>query len=180
MALTAGARKLGTHLLFFRDGVAFTAPTNGTCAREAKPGAADTGWIDLGVIKDTKITPGGKDVTEIFAAAPGRLRRWDVVAGKDDASLKFTMQELSAIGIELLFGSLALTSGSTQFNPGEGTPVKGWLKLQAYDQTDTQTVLLDMYCTLQADGDGDFGGENLTEISVEAKKLHSTLNTGTL
>lgn len=168
----------GNHLFFFAEGIAYTVPSSGTAAREAKPGAADTGWIDLGTVRDVGITLEG-DEKETWRATPGVKRLYDVITTKRAVTIKATLEELSPTAMELIFGSLRLTSASTQYNPLEGVTKKGWLKIQQYDQTDTIFNTVDIWVRIKASGEISFGDDIVT-VPIEAKSLHSTLNTGTL
>lgn len=170
---------LGTHAFFFRDGDAFTVPTAGTAGRESKPGATDAGWVDMGVISESSDSLDSTEV-EIYKPAPGRLRLYDVLSTKDKLTVKFTTDEFGPLSVEALYRTLKLTSASTQFNPLEGIPKKGWLKLQRYDQDDNQRMVLDLFVRLKISGDVSMGGADLVKPQFEALVLHSTLNTGTL
>ncbi len=178
MALNTGSLIVGSHANFFRDGDAFTVPTAGTAGRSSKPGAADAAWIDLGIIQDVGVNH-EMDEREVFAPTPGKLRLYDIIATKDRLSLKLTLQEMSPLAFELLFGTLALSSNSTQYNPLEGLTKKGWLKLQQYGQTDAAFNVVDVYCHLKVDGEVKFD-DNIVSVSLMARVLHSTLNTGTI
>jgi hypothetical protein len=178
MPLSTGSIIVGSHANFFRDGDAFTVPSSGTASRSSKPGAADTAWIDLGIVQDVGVTH-DMDEREVYAPTPGKLRLFDIIATKDRLSLKLTLNEMSPLAFELLFGTLALTNASTQFNPLEGLTKKGWLKLQQYNQSDAAFNVLDVYCHLKVDGEVRFD-DNIVNVSLMARVLHSTLNTGTL
>ena len=178
MPLTTGSIIVGSHANFFRDGDAFTVPSAGTASRSSKPGATDTSWIDLGIIQDVGVTH-EMDEREVYAPTPGKLRLYDIIATKDRLSLKLTLSEMSPLAFELLFGTLALTSNSTQYNPLEGLTKKGWLKLQQYNQSDSALNVLDVFCHLKVDGEVKFD-DNIVNVSLMARVLHSTLNTGTL
>ena len=178
MALSSRNRVISTHLSFFREGVAYTSPSAGTCAREAKPGAADLGWISLGNPPEFSVT---KDKTEIeiMKGIPGRRVRYDMIHTEEKLDLSFTIEEVRAEMVELLFGSLALTSSSTQFNPLEGSEKRAWLKVQQYDQSNTLINTVDLWVILSIDGEV-ASNNQLATFPVMAKTLHSTLNTGTL
>jgi hypothetical protein len=178
MALTTGLRVVGNHIFFFPDGLAFTVPTAGTCGREVKPGAADTAWISCGIIDTAKIKK-NSEVVEQYAPLPGARRLYDKVETKRGLKITFNTKELSALAVEHLLGTLALTSSSTQYNPLEGVTKKGWLKIQQYDQSDTIINTVDVFVYLTIERDTEFG-EKEVEIEFSADVLHSTLNTGTL
>lgn len=178
MPLASDNRVISTHLSFFREGVAFTSPSSGTCGREAKPGASDTGWISLGNPPEFAVTHDKTEI-EIMKGVPGRRVRHNMIHTEAKLDLTFTIEEMRAEMVELLFGSLALTAASTQYNPLEGAEKKGWLKVQKYDQTNTLVNTVDVFVILSIDGEVSFTNQ-LATFPVSAKVLHSTLNTGTL
>jgi len=178
MPLTTSNRAVSSHLFLFRDGGAFTVPSAGTAGREAKPGAADTGWIEWGYVKNLSVEKAG-DVSEIFKGAPGRRVRHNVLRYNQAIDLSFQLEDLRAECFEMAFGTGALTAASTQFNPLEGAEKKFWLKLQQYDQTNTLINTVDVYIDLDIDGALEFG-DGVVTASFKAMGLHSTLNTGTL
>jgi hypothetical protein len=169
---------LGTHIFFFRDGDAFTVPAVGTAGRNAKPGATDPKWIDLGVIEDSEDQRESEDI-KIFAPSPGRIRKYDVIESKDELKLSFTTKEASPLVLEVLYKTLPLDGASAQFNPLEGQTKKGWVKAQRYGQDDQQRLVLDVFVRLKITNAVKMGGA-LLEATFEAEVLHSTLNTGTL
>lgn len=178
MALTTGARIIGAHAWFFREGASFTVPTAGTCAREAKPGADDTGWVEIGIIKDSSVNHEAERLQR-FAPLPGGLRLYDEHETKSKITMKLTTDDISPLAIELLFGTLELGDASTQYNPLEGAQKRGWLKLQWYDQEDTLINTLDVWVNLFIGGEVKMG-ETLIDVPLTATVLHSSLNTGTL
>ena len=176
--MTTGSVIYGNHAFFFRDGAAFTVPSAGTAGRAAKPGAADTSWIDLGIVSELNVQH-DREQREVFAPTPGVLRLYDVIETKRNMKITATCMEMSPMAFELIFGTLALTSASSQYNPLEGTTKKGWLKIQQYDQNDALANTLDIYVHIKVTGEINFG-ENIVTVPIEASVLHSTLNTGTL
>lgn len=170
---------IGSHAFFFRDGDSFSLPAPGTAGRTSKPGATDTGWVDLGIISASSDQREAEEI-QVFAPSPGRKRLYDVIETKDNLTLKFTCDEIGPFGMEMLYKTLKLTTASTQFNPLEGATKKGWLKLQRYNQDDTQVLVLDLFVHLKVAAEVAFSADGLAQVQFEAKVLHSTLNTGTL
>ena len=175
---TAG-KKLGTIANFFPDGVAYTVPSAGTAGRSSKPGELDTGWVSLGIIEEAKDKAIESEKTEIFAPSPGQQRLYDIIENKIKQSGSFLSKELSPLAIQALYRTAALTSASTQFNRFAGVLLKGWLKIQRYDQTNTLTITEDLFVVLEVDGEIDLGG-GLAEVPWMYTVLQSTLNTSTL
>lgn len=184
--LATAPKILGSHAYFFLDGKAATKDvSNATVAsfvtgRTAKPGSTDTGWVDLGVIEDASDAPIASEKIKIFAPTPGVSRLYDVLETKRESGGSFKCKELSALAIQILYRTLPLTAASTQFNRLEGVIVKGWLKIQRYDQTDTIVATEDLFCHLEIKGDVNMGGGGLAEVDYEYMTLFSTLNTSTL
>lgn len=176
--MNTGSVILGNHGFFFRDGDSFTVPSSGTAGRAAKPGAADTGWVDLGILSEVTVQH-DREERQIFAPTPGVLRLYDVIETKRQLKLNLTAQEMSPFQWELLFGTPKLTTASTQYNPFEGATKKGWLKIQQYNQSDALFNTLDVYCHIKVSGEVSFG-DNIVAATFEVVGLHSTLNTGTL
>jgi hypothetical protein len=178
------ARKvIGAHAFFFLDGAAFTVPANGTASRTAKPGATDTGWIDLGE-GDHAISPNSKE-TEFMAPSPGVRQLKDIITTARGLKIKSKLMEMQNLSYQMLLATLVLpTSGNNvaggQYNPLEAEHrVKGWLKLQQYDERNVLINTLDVYVSGKVASDVAFGDQPV-DIDIEWDVLFSTLNTGTL
>jgi len=169
---------IGSHAYFVREGDAFTVPSAGNAGRNSKPGATDASWLDVGILKDvgTNLT---REEREIYAPTPGQIRLYDLIETKRKQEIKLALQEMSPLVWELMFGTLPLATGSTQYNPMSGPTKKGWLKLQQYKQDDSLFNTLDLYVQLIVDGEVKFD-DNVVAPNLTARVLHSTLNTGTL
>lgn len=171
-------RIIGTHLRFFREGAAFTLPAPGTVGKLDKPGATDPAWVNFGNIMnwnpDTKA-----EEKEVWVNAPGKLVLDDVVETKHDISFSFEVQQLSPLAMELILKTSPLDAGSTQYNPLEGSTVKGWIKGQQYDHNNTLFNTFDFFVHLKINGGTQFG-EDIVKPQMQARILHSILNTGTL
>lgn len=176
--MTTGSYIIGNHAYFVRDGTSFTLPSAGTASRTAKPAHNDTSWIDLGIIRTASINH-QRDTIDVFAPTPGTKRLQDRIETRRMLTVSLTTEEMSPLAWELLFGTLALTAASTQYNPLEGLTKKGWLKLVQYKQDDTSFNVTDLFCHLAIDGDTEFGDSVIAPV-FRATVLHSTLNTGTL
>ena len=179
--MTRKARFIGSHIYFVREGTAFTLPSSGTASSTSKPGATDTSWGKLAVVKTIEIDPGNQTPYELTEPAPGLLQRSDVIMPGSLPVWSVTLKELDHTAIELIFNTLALTSGSTQFNPGErNATVKGWFKLQTYDQGNASVITVDTYGALSLKSGVTLDPTQVTEVQVEIRPLFSTLNTGSL
>jgi hypothetical protein len=167
---------VGTHAFFAREGD--THGSSDTVAVDSKPAQDDSAWIDFGVISETGVEPQSEE-KEIWGPSPGQLRLVDVIETKRAIKYSFTAKEMSPLMFELLFGTEALDSGSSQFNPLEGATKKGWLKVQKYDHKDALVSTVDVWVHIKIASEVSFG-EDEVSFEVEARTLHSTLNTGSL
>lgn len=164
---------IGTHAFFARE-------ATGTSTRTTKPEANATEWIDFGVVEESGAEP-SSDEKEIWAPSPGQLRLYDVIETKRGLVFKFKVKEMSKLMFELLYGTLDIGSGTTniQFNPLEGGTKKGWLKILHYGHDDALVDVVDVWSHIKISGEVSFN-DDLVAFDVEARVLHSTLNTGTL
>jgi len=177
--MTQGSLIVGSHVYFVRDGDAYTIPGAGTAGRNAKPGATDTSWNDLGIIETAGVTP-SQEERKVYAPTPGRLRLYDVHTTKNELDIKLGLEEMSPLVWELLFGTLPLTGASTQYNPLAAPSKKGWLKLQQYrGDNDAAFNTVDVYVKIKVDGETKFD-DNIIKTNLTCMVLHSTLNTGVL
>lgn len=168
--MNTGAVIVGNH--------GFFNPEGASSSRSAKPVANDASWIDLGILSEVTIQH-EREERDIFAPTPGVLRLYDVLETKRQLSINLTAQEMSAKAFELIWGTLALTGASTQYNPLEGSTKRGWLKLQQYNQSDSPFNTVDVWVQMKISGEVSFG-ENIVAVTYEARVLHSINNTGTL
>ena len=180
--MNTAPRILGSHVYFFRDGEAFTVPAAGNASRTIKPGADDPEWIDFGVVNNLSVSP-ESSVEEIYAPSPGSLELYDVIENKRKRTIKFDCEELSFLAFELAFHTKPLSTTGGQYNPGAGKTLKGWLKIEQYDQTADEESeplnVVDLYVHLKLDGDLKCD-ENHVKTSLQALSLRSPQNSGNL
>ena len=171
----------GAAAFFFPAGKAFTVPSAGTSSPTAKPGAADTGWVNLGEA-DWTLTP-DVQTEPFYGASTGRRVLIDKIVTRQGLKLKGKLMEVQNLTWQMLLGTLALPDSPAaggQFNHMEGDPIlRGWLQLQQRTPGGTLLVTHDLYVAMMVPGDVVFGDKPL-EIDVEAEMLFSTLNTGSL
>lgn len=180
MALNKRSVVPGLNAKFFRDGTAFTVPTNGTAGRNSVPGAADPAWIDFGSIETGGATP-SQEVVKIFAtsAGKGRKKLKDAICTKDELSLKFTTQELGRMEMQAIFKTAPLAANAASFVPFAGAETKGWLNLTCYDSDDVLVFDTTVYVHLNVDGEIAFGDDKVT-VPFEALVIDNSLAVGTL
>lgn len=163
---------IGTHAWFAKE-----AASTSTVA--VKPAASAADWIKFGTIEEAEVESTG-DEKEVWGPSPGQLRLVDIITVKAGLTWKFKVKQMSLLMFELMFGTGALSGASAiQYNPTAGTTRKGWLKIQQYDHKDTSINVQDIWVQLKLAGPVTFG-EDVATFDVEARVLHSSLNTGTL
>jgi hypothetical protein len=168
---------LGAQLWFAREGESYTLPAPGIVARDSLPGAADSVWAYLGIIGELSVEGDAEEV-EVWRPAPGRLVLDDVLHTKGAIKYSFTCRQLGPSGLEFLFRTVKLTPGSNSFTPLAVPQIKGWLKAQWYDQTNSQRLITDNWVVLKPNGALKADAQSLAEVQFEARLLFSTLNLG--
>lgn len=181
MAFNLASYALGKHAFFFREGDPFTVPSAGTCGVSSKPDATDPAFIDFGPIVDWDhdFKPGKTE--EVWGPQPGRLQLSDEVDIKVKMMLKFTVEQVSALPLEIFYRTTQkLTSAGGQFNPNSAQTRRGWLHIELYDQNDEFALSLDAWGRMRVTGGvaGKDGG--LMKPTLEHTVYYSTLNTGLL
>lgn len=177
--MTTKPRIIGNHVFFIRDGAEFTSPGEGTVSRSSKPDQNEAGWLDFGIVNNFEADP-QMDEKEIYAPTPGQLRLYDVLQTKRKLNLKWECEELQKMSVELAFGAAAVEGGGAiNYNPLAGDVVKGWIRVQQYDQNDTLVNTVEVYVRLKLASALNFN-DDVVKTSMEATTLHSTLNQGTL
>lgn len=178
MPITTETTKFTSHAFFLPLGLAFTVPGAGNVSVSSKPDAADPVWEanSIGDIEEFTLTPENEEY-EKMAGRPGTLVVVDVIELSKKLTLKWKTQDVKPLVHQLLFGTLGLTGGSNQANPLEGDLiVKGWLKFQAYAGS-SRRVTGDLWCRLKVTSAEPWSGKNIVQVEIEAKSIHSTLNT---
>jgi hypothetical protein len=156
-------------------------PSAGTCARESKPGSADTGWISLATIEGWEDSISDEEEKSVFKPVPGHLVKQDVITLKQGLNFKFTCNELSPLSVEAFYRTTQkLTTASTQFNPLSAVPRKGWLKVQRYDHNDSLRFTLDVFGRLKVSGGMRGAQGELVMPEFDFEVLYSSLNTASL
>ena len=178
MAIATETTKLHTFAFFLPLGLAFTVPSAGAVGVAAKPDAADPVWAanSLGDIEEFTLTP-KVETYEKKAWRAGGMVMADEIELSRELNLKWKTQDLTPLCHRLAFGTLDLTGASSQANPLEGELIaKGWLKIQAYAGPNRR-VTGDLWVSLRASAVDPWSGKNIVQVEIEAKTLHSTLNT---
>lgn len=156
-----------------------TVTMTGTASATLKPGPNDGGWIEVGTCEECTVSKSQEDI-ELWGPSPGKLVLQELLEIKSKLTLKFTVNQLSALVIEVLYQADELDSTSTQFNPLGGSQKRGWIKMEQYGHDDALVLVLDVWCRIRISGDVNFGGTDAVKPQFEAFILDSRLNTGTL
>lgn len=180
MALAKVTQALFAQLWFVKDGTAYTVPSSGTSGRDAKPGAGDsTVWnaAFLGDAEEFTLTP-ERETYVVQGGQPGGLVDKDEIELSKKLKATFGTQEFSPLLIQALFGTLDLTTSSTQANPLEGKSIiKGWLKFQAYDADQVLRMTGEIWGALRLSSAEPWSGKNAVKGKWEFNVLRSSLNT---
>jgi len=177
MSLITEALILGSHAFFFREDAAYTVPSAGTCAAEAKPGASDPAWINLGPVTGAEVSEAAGDAVEQWAPLPGALRRKNIFRTKEKLDIDLTVNEVTPLALQAIFRTEVLSGSSGETaNPLEGSTIRGWLKLQLYDANDALRFALDLWCELRVNGAVSLDPSKLLEVKFSAAGLYSSAN----
>jgi hypothetical protein len=174
---------LAYHAWFVREGAAITLPSVGGASKLLKPSSSDTSWTDgvLGAVETYETDPGTGQPIVIKQGTPGRVQPIDVLRPNSEPVYTIDFQEVDPLMVELVYQTLPLTTASTQFNPGErGATIKGWLKVQGYDETNTLKEQLEVWCEVSLKGPVRRQLGQQVKYSIEARQIFSPLNTGSL
>lgn len=175
--------KVGSQGLFFREGVTFTVDHLGAtvsatpATKYAKPGAAQlTGWENLGVIEvaDDKVTV--SDPTKVMGPTPGKFRVVNVIGGAAERVIALTLVEPGPAALQANYMSSALTTGSGTIDVMAKDILKGWLKLQSYDEKDHGWLHHDVFVALVPTGSVKKDGKEIVKLTFDAIVIHSPLN----
>ncbi len=177
------ARAIYNHVYFFRDGDAYTIPAAGIAARTAKPDASDPNWIDLGLNESLEIEPKDSE-QEVWGAddGDGQIVLQDVIETKRDRTFTMTCEQLPAIVFQKLFNAAAASitnnaNAGQQYNPGAGSRIRGWMKLEQYDQDDNLVNCADIFVHFKVNGNVKFA-DTFVKAALAMRMLASYLNIG--
>jgi hypothetical protein len=132
---------------------------------------------EVGYVTEMNIEPVIEE-REIWAPNTGRLYRMDVREFKRAHNVSVTVEQTSATFWRTLLNTLSLTAGSNvQYNPNEGTTLRGWSQFQFYDDTNTLINTLAIWSRLKI-APVRFGPE-LTRGEFQVMELYSSQNNGT-
>jgi len=172
---------LSHHLYFVREGDTIDGTTVSSTAKPDNDPAEN--WPKMGIVKQPRVSNNSTEI-EDWEGQPGRLGLVDVHLVKQDITVRWTFDQLNELALEIIWGAAgAIDLGA----PGNGVfgvnrqtaPVKGWAKMQSYDQANNLIQTVDLWGRLKID-EIDLGmGED--RVSYEAEmRLLGAVSEGTL
>lgn len=179
MAIAAFTGSLVAQVWFIRNGLAYTSPSSGTVSATARPDGADPIWDTWFMANCEEFTPTVEgEEAKVMGGQQGGLVLKDHIQLSQETKITFKNNELSALPIQALFGTLDLTAASVQANPTEGKRlVKGWLRFQAYDQDHVQRLVGILYGSLKITSVDPWSGRNVARAAFEFNLIRAAGNT---
>ena len=155
-----------------------TTTSVASVSRGALPGVAAAVWQSLGIIKKPEWNPGNQTPIEIDAPMPGTIGPWEILRAAQKPVLTLTLSQVNYLTVQMLFGTLALSTSSAQANPLEGAgQIYCWVKLQVYRQkTNTLWLSGDTFGEIILKDSIDLDPKKAVEATFEIRLLHSALN----
>ena len=111
----------------------------------------------------------------VWAPSPGRLRKKKVLETKDELTITLRCEELSKLGIQALFRTEEIVTGTPKYQPLGGKTLEGWLLYTVYDQDDALFLTTRVWCRLKANGPVT-AGDDIARIEYVADVLDNDLN----
>ena len=179
MALHIRDQIIGNQLFFVREGVTVDSVT---VSAAVKPDTdPTTNWITIGTAEKVQVKQEVERL-RLMSPQPGAYGLKKTLTRSKGLTLTCTIQELSELFYEMLFlaqGGAAGAGLTADYVPlsGDGI-VRGWLKVQQYDQDNVLRNVVDLWVELTTD-DITFD-DNLAKWPLKAAVLKNALNTGTL
>lgn len=180
---------VGCLAQFALAGTVEVSPGSGTTGRDYLPGnAAVDGsavalWMPLGIIADVGEKIGSTKI-EIYKPSPGTLTLADLRESKFKRTITLKISECSNLMFLALRRALTTTSPRTgaigQHVPVSSGTIRGWIKIQAYNQdTNSQELAEQVWCALSIDSDVNYGNDKNIEFTVMITQLYSSHNSAT-
>jgi hypothetical protein len=140
-------------------------------------------WMPLGIIAEAKEKVSSSKI-EIYKPSPGTLSLSDVRESKFKRTLGLKITDCSNLMWLALRRALVVASPRTgtlgQHVPLTGGTIRGWLKIQSYNQdTNSQELAEQFWCTMSIDNDVTYGGDKNVEFDGTFTQLWSALNSAT-
>lgn len=175
---------IGNHFMFLRNGLLVDAVTVG---KDTKPdNDPTTNWTDheLGCVESASMT---NDVQEESVRCPvaggGAYQEAESFALQQNLSINMNLKELNPLVWQIIWMSGAITDGgggTGAFVPlSAGAFLKGWARLDQYDESNVLVNTADFYCQIRLNGNVDFQ-EAVTTVPITCKVFTNALNTGVL
>lgn len=171
---------LGSHVYFARSGSVIDSVT---VSKTAKPtNDPTTNWVSLGCVDDVSIDRQIQE-EESYCPSPGQYALDDITVIQKDMTISATLSVVSNAYFQMLMNSSGAiadgaSSGAYVPNSGDGY-LRGWFKLQQYDQSDTLIHAVDVWGGGRLSGAQELG-RSVIRPQMEIRVFDSTLNTGAL
>jgi hypothetical protein len=187
--MTQETKLLGCLAQFALAGTIEATPGTGTTsasfvpANAAVDAAAAALWMPLGIIAEVQEKINSSKI-KIFKPSPGTLSLSDVRETKFERELTVKVTDCSNLMWLALRRALVTTSPRTgaigQHVALTGGTVRGWLKIQSYNQdTNVQELAEQFWCTMSIDGAVTYGNDKNVEFTATFTQLWSALNSAT-
>lgn len=166
---------LGSHLFFAREGETIDAVV---VAADAKPDVdPETNFTKFGCVE--RFQP-QNNKTEIprRCPSPGKYRTRKKIPLSQTLTLNFGIQEWDEMSLAELLMLGSKPAGGVFVPNAQVDNVRGWLKIQSYDQTDALILAMDVWAEISIQA-YQFE-EGLEPYALVAEVLYSELNTGAI
>jgi hypothetical protein len=160
---------LNCHLAFVREG--------GGITKSGVP--AGGSFVDVGNVVEFSIDPQIQQREQVGPVS-GRMRRKEIIETGRWVNATWQCNDAGPLFWELLFGTGALSGGSTDFTPGAVVTLRGWLRVQQYDQEGTLKNTLHVFGRLRINGATTLRQGEEPAYSAMFEEIHSTAAEGTL
>lgn len=167
---------LGSHLFFAREGDVIDSVT---VAHDAKPDVdPETNFTKLGCIEMFEPTKEG--FTEIVrrCPSPGRYADRKILQTGGTLVFNFSVQQWDEMTLAEMLFNADKPQGGVFVPNSRREDVRGWFKIQAYDQNDQMIVAMDIWGSAKIDS-YQFN-EGADPYALQIRMLHSELNEGAI
>ena len=167
---------LGSHLFFAREGETIDSVV---VAHDAKPDVdPETNWTKLGCIEQFEPTRDGGSEIIRRCPSPGRYADRKILQTGGTLVYNFSVQQWDELTLaEMLFNADQPIGGVFVPN-SRREDVRGWWKIQAYDQNDQLIIAMDIWGSAKIES-YQFA-EGADAYALQIRQLHSELNEGAL
>jgi hypothetical protein len=163
---------------YLGNAVSFCPYAVGSADETHKP---TTGYTEIGKCTSVSVER-QTNAKDIMVPGPGIARRADKIVTSSMTTIRAHFVDVGVVFWQLLWNSAVLNTGaSVTYSPEAGNPnIKGWLKIQQYDQADALYNTVEVLVLINIDGSVQFG-DSPVEWDMTADVINaSTHDAGTL